>query len=106
MNKYPEVGEQVRVKNEAGLHTVRQLWKPDRVELDDLRIFHLGGIITKHQKYITVYIIQQHYENGWEDVTAEETQSEAIQRRRDYSENTNYPTRLIHRKELNELYQK
>ena len=108
MKKYPEVGEQVRIPGETGFHTVVQLWKHDRVLLDDGRIFYLGGIITKHQKYITVYVIQQHFggQYGWEDVTEEEVRSEAIQRHREYRENTNYPTRLIRRKEPNLLYQK
>jgi hypothetical protein len=108
MQKYPEIGEQVRVKGETGLRTVRQLWKPGRVELDDLRIFYLDGIITRHQKYITVYVIQVHYGGryGWEDVTEEETRSEAIQRRKEYRENVQYPVRLIRRKEPNSLYQK
>lgn len=103
--KHPKIGEQVRVKNETGLHTVIQLWKPGRVELSDGRIFWVDGLVTRHQKYITVYVIQQHYGSGWEDVTQEETVTEAIQRRKEYRENTNYPTRLIRRKEPNALYQ-
>jgi hypothetical protein len=104
--RYPTVGEEVRVKNETGLHTIVRLWKPGRVLLDDGRIFYLGGIVTHHQKTILTFVIQQHYGSGWEDVTQEETITEAIQRRKEYRENTNYPTRLIRRKEPNTLYQK
>ena len=108
--KYPEIGEQVRVKNETGLHTVlhiSKLIKPNNILLDDGRNVNLSNIITKHQKYVTVYVVQQHFGShyGWEDVTQEEVQSEAILRRKEYRENTAYPTRIIRRKELNPLYQ-
>lgn len=106
--KYPSVGEEVRVKNETGLHKVVQLWKPGRVLLDDGRIFYLEGIVTRHQKTVLTYVIQQHYGGryGWEDVTSEEVRSEAITRRKEYRSNTDYPTRLIRRREPNQLYQK
>jgi hypothetical protein len=110
MQKYPEVGEQVRVKNETGLHTITRTWKEHgrpRWQLSDGRIFwNLDALVTTHQKYITVYVIQQHYGDGWEDVTEEETRAAGIQARKDYRSNTPHPTRLIRRKELNPLYQK
>ena len=119
MQKYPEVGKQVRVKGETGLHTIKEVhrgWKlpgtdvilSTVVRLDDDRFVILDSIITRHQKYITVYVIQQLYGNGtgWEDVTEEETLSEAKDRGKEYRENTDYPTRLIYRRELNDLYQK
>lgn len=108
--KYPKVGEQVRVKNETGLHTVIQ--KDERYGttvflLDNRRLVALSEIVTRHQKWITVYVVQQHFggQHGWEDVTQEETLSEARERRREYRENTNYPTRIIRRREPNDLYQ-
>jgi len=103
--QYPKVGEQVRVKNETGFHTVIQQWKPGRVLLDDGRIFYLDGIITTHHKYITVFVIQVYYGTGWENVTQEEVRSEAIQRRKEYRDNQTFPVRLIRRKELNPNYQ-
>ena len=116
MQKYPEVGKQVRVKGETGLHTVTHIhpgWKlpgtnvilSGVVRLDDNRFVTLDGIITHHQRYVTVYVIQQYYFGKWEDVTEEEVYSEAIARRKEYRENTNYPTRLIRCKEPNKLYQ-
>jgi hypothetical protein len=115
--KYPTVGEQVRVLNETGLHTVKAIhrgWKlPGTnirlaavVRLEDDRFLRLDQIITRHQKWITVYVIQVYYGNGWEDVTEEETRSEAVQRRKEYRENVQRPVRLIRRKEPNALYQK
>ena len=101
--KYPEIGEQIRVKDETGTHTVIQLWKPWRVQLDDGRIFLLDGIISNHQKYITLFVIQVYY-GTWEDVTQEETLYEARQRRKEYRDNQDYPVRLIRRKELNDLW--
>jgi hypothetical protein len=106
MQKYPQIGEQVRVKNETGLLIVTNVIEPGRIELNDGRALHVSEIVTRHQKWVTVYVIQQHYGSGWEDVTQEETITEAIQRRKEYRENTNYPTRLIRRKEPNTLYQK
>lgn len=103
--KYPTVGEQVRVKGEVGLHTVTQLWKPGRVQLSDGRIFWLSGVVTRHQKTVLVYVVQVHYGSGWEDVTEEETLSEARDRRKEYRENVRYPVRLIRRREPNPLYQ-
>ncbi len=108
--KYPNVGEQVRVKNETGLHTVTNLWTKKRTitpfaRLSDGRFIDLDNLITRHHKYIQVYVIQQNFGDGWEDVTAEETREAGIQSRKDYRENTNYPTRLIRRKEANPLYQ-
>lgn len=104
--KYPKVGEQVRVKNETGLRTVALVRKGGLIELSpDGRQVMLDEVITRHQKYITVYVVQVHYGSGWEDVTEEETRSEAIQRRKEYRENVQYPVRLIRRREPNPLYQ-
>lgn len=117
MKKYPEIGEQVRVKGEVGLHIVKKLYSnfrlpvggttyvvlPGDVTLDDGRIVGLEEIITRHQKYITIYVIQVFYDK-WEDETQEETWSEAIQRRKEYRENVARPVRLIRRKEVNPLY--
>lgn len=107
--KYPTAGEQVRVKGETGLHTVRNVAKwggYPMVTLDSGRKVWLSNLVTRHQKYITVYVVQVHYGSGWEDVTEEEIRSEGIQRRKEYRENVRYPVRLIRRKELNQLYQK
>lgn len=113
--RYPKIGEQVRVKNETGLHEVKKVWKDrkagiifPRILLDDGRIFwNLDALVTRHQKWITVYVIQVHYGGryGWEDVTQEELLSEARDRRKEYRDNVQYPVRLIRRKERNELYQ-
>ena len=108
--KYPKAGEQVRVKNETGLHTVINIHKNwgglgVMITLSDGRKKWLENLITTHQKYITVYVIQQHYGSGWEDVTQEELYNEARDRRKEYRTNTTHPTRLIRRKELNPLYQ-
>ena len=111
--RYPRVGEQVRVKNETGLHAVTKVWKErkagitfPRILLDDGRVFwDISRLVTRQQKTILVYVIQQHYGSGWEDVTQEEILSEARNRRKEYRENTKYPTRLIRRREPNDLYQ-
>jgi hypothetical protein len=106
--KYPKIGEQVRVKNETGLHTIHNIYKwggYPLIVLNNGRKVWLSNVVTRHQKYITVYVIQQHYGTRWEDVTQEETSSAARDRRKEYIENTNYPTRLVRRKEANPLYQ-
>ena len=107
MSKYPKTGEEVRVKNETGLHIAIQRWNPHHVELDDGRILPIQNIITRHQKTVLVYVIQIHYGGkiGWEDVTEAETFKEARDDRRAYRENQDFPVRLIRRREPNDLYQ-
>ena len=39
------------------------------------------------RKYDYLWVIQGNYGQGWEDVTAEEDQTEARARRREYNEN-------------------
>ncbi len=106
MKKHPGIGEQVRVKNETGLHAVVEhgITSSLLFLLDDGRTVHLNKLVTRYQKYITLFVIQVHYDGGWEDVTQEETISEAIQRRKEYQDNQHYPVRLIRRREPNELY--
>ena len=109
--RYPKIGEQVRVKNETGLHTVINLHKNwgglgVMVLLSDGRKKWLENLVTRHQKTVLTYVVQQHFGDGWEDVTEEEILSEAITRRKEYRENTRYPTRIIRRREPNDLYQK
>ena len=107
--KYPQIGEEVRVKGETGLHKVINVAKwggYPMVTLESGRKVWLTNVVTRYHKYITVYVIQQNFGDGWEDVTEEETRAAGIQARKDYRENTKYPTRLIRRKDLNPLYQK
>lgn len=104
--KYPNVGEQVRIKNETGLHAVTQLWKPGRVMLDTGQIFGVTGLVTRHQKTVKTWIVQGDYGSGWEDVTAEETHSDGRRALRDYRDNDpRHAYRLIVRYEPNDLYQ-
>lgn len=103
--KYPNVGEQVRIKNETGLHEVVSLWKPGRVQLEDGRIFHVEGLVTRLQKTVLTFIVQGWYGSGWEDVTAEETYTEGRARLKDYRDNDpQHAHRLIRRREPNDLY--
>lgn len=44
---------------------------------------------------IVEWIVEGNYGQGWEEVTAEESRAEAIQRRREYDENEpQYPHRI------------
>lgn len=52
-------------------------------------------------KYDYLFIVQGSYGYGWEDLTAEDTRSEARDRLREYRENEpGTPHRLIKRREL------
>jgi len=55
-------------------------------------------------KYITEFVIQSNYGQGWEDETAEETAGAAIRQLRAYQQNSPYPCRLIRRKVKNPDY--
>lgn len=106
--RYPEIGEEVRVKDETGLLTVVRHIKPGRIELSDGRIFWLSGVVTRHQKHVTEYIVQGHYggREGWEDVGGGETLPVARADLKDYRANDReHPYRMIRRKVLNPLYQ-
>ena len=48
-----------------------------------------------------IHVVQGNYGygHGWEDVTAEETRKEAMQRLREYLENESSPFRVIRRRE-------
>jgi hypothetical protein len=57
----------------------------------------------KKNKWKYEHIVQGNYGQGWEDVTAEESYSEARQRLKEYNENESYPHRIITRRVLPEL---
>ena len=56
-------------------------------------------------KYTYLYIIQGCYPgpHGWEDEAASESRSEALADLKAYRENSPYPSRMIQRRELNEV---
>jgi hypothetical protein len=56
----------------------------------------------KKRKWKYVFVIQGNYGQGWEDVTEEESFSEARKRLKEYNENEQYPHRRITRKVLNQ----
>lgn len=56
----------------------------------------------KKNKWKDEFVVQGNYGQGWEDVTSEDTHSEARQRLKEYNENeTMYGHRLITRKVMN-----
>lgn len=50
---------------------------------------------------MTIYVLQGHYgtRHGWEDLVAEDTRSEAEQRRREYVENEGGTYRIVRRRD-------
>ncbi len=54
-------------------------------------------------KYLYLYVLQGFYRGsyGWEDLTAEESRKEILQRRKEYQENEGGTYRIIKRRELN-----
>ena len=63
-----------------------------------------GGRITK---YVSVYMVQGNYGQGWEDLTAHDTYKEAKAEKIDYDKNErNYPHRVITRRVLRNDYEK
>ena len=55
-------------------------------------------------KFITAFIIQGNYGQGWEDETEESNIKDAKAQLRTYRENSQYPSRLIRRKVENPDY--
>ncbi len=55
-------------------------------------------------KFITAFIIQGNYGQGWEDETEEATLREAKAQLKAYRENSQYPSRLVRRKVENPDY--
>ncbi len=54
-------------------------------------------------KYEYLFVVQGHYGYGWEDLTQSEKWGEAKSDLKAYQENeTDYPHRMIERRELNE----
>jgi len=110
--RYPKIGEQVRVKGETGLHTITvafaKQWRTTRIVelvLDDGRSVRPDQVVTRYQKTIELFVTQVNYGDGWEDVTQDETRSEARQSLKDYRLNDPHPSRQITRREPNELHQ-
>lgn len=114
--KYPKVGEQVRIKNETRLHTVKAIHPSLKSSIRGIRftasieldssIVPATNLITRHQKTIKTWIVQGDYGSGWEDVTAEETYGDGRRALRDYRDNDpTHAHRLIVRYEPNDLYQ-
>lgn len=61
----------------------------------------------KVNKYLYLWVVQGHYAAGygWEDLTQSESYKEARADLKDYRINeTNYPHRMIHRREPNPEY--
>ncbi len=86
---------------------VRAAFWRDNPNADRKRITDYSGEgdTMKINKYLTVYVVQGAYGQGWEDVCAEETGKEARARLKEYRENeTQYAHRLITRRELNPNY--
>ncbi len=54
-------------------------------------------------KYDYLWILQGRYGQGWEDLTAEESRKEIVQRRKEYRENEGGCYRIIQRRELREM---
>lgn len=52
-------------------------------------------------KYTYLFVLQGCYCYSWEDLTAEESRKEIIQRRKEYRENEGGLYRIIRRRELN-----
>lgn len=46
-----------------------------------------------------IFILEQNYGYGWEYVLEEDNKKDILQRKREYIENTNYPTRIIKKRE-------
>lgn len=46
-----------------------------------------------------IFILEQDYGYGWEYVLEEDNKKDILQRKREYIENTNYPTRIIKKRE-------
>jgi uncharacterized protein YjlB len=61
------------------------------------------GTEKKRRKWKEEFTVQGNYGQGWEDVTSEDTYSEARERLREYRENEiNYPHRIVTRRVLND----
>jgi len=54
----------------------------------------------KPTKYVYEYIVQGHYGQGWEDLTAHDTRKAARDERRVYAANEPGPHRVIFRRSL------
>lgn len=46
-----------------------------------------------------IFILEQNYGYGWEYVLEEDNRKDILQRKKEYIENTNYPTRIIKKRE-------
>lgn len=46
-----------------------------------------------------IFILEQNYGYGWEYVLEEDNRKDILQRKREYIENTNYPTRILKKRE-------
>lgn len=57
-----------------------------------------------NKKFITAFIIQGNYGQGWEDETEESTHKDARVQLKAYRENSQYPSRLVRRKVGNPDY--
>lgn len=51
------------------------------------------------RKTIDIFILEQNYGYGWEYVLEEDNKKDILQRKREYIENTNYPTRILKKRE-------
>ena len=60
----------------------------------------------KETKYIFEHIVQGNYGYGWEDLTAHNIRRDALNEKKVYDNNENYPHRVISRRVLNPLYKK
>lgn len=65
-----------------------------------------SNLAKKEPKTIIEYNVQGNYGSGWEDVTAEDTRTEARQRLKEYNENEPNPHRIIVRRVPNPKYKK
>lgn len=46
-----------------------------------------------------IFILEQNYGYGWEYVLEEDNRKDILQRKREYIDNTNYPTRILKKRE-------
>lgn len=60
----------------------------------------------KETKYIFEHIVQGNYGYGWEDLTTHNIRRDAVNEKKVYDNNENYPHRVISRRVLNPLYKK
>jgi len=60
----------------------------------------------KTNKYLYLYILQGHYSQGWEDLTAAETYKEIRANLKDYRDNERGAYRIISRRERNPEFNK